>query len=310
MIRRNPGFGLLLCALGLLGACRTTLKSEQALPEWNLAGSEFLQWKADDPAFDPDRALEASGMAAEGDHLWFVSEKYSRILRLDPESMKAQVIEISMPEGSEIEGISPDPEHGLLLTDESRAEIFSLDPDLDPRPVKIQGIELKGSKDGLEGIASAGDGRVYLLLERSHRSEDQCVSTIFRLRWKGDYLVEDAEALVIPLQDCNWRLTGLEYFRGHLLALKTRFPGPQYEVVEVDVNSGDLHRLLEMTDLIEGAVAQGFHGNLEGIAVMPDGGLWMISDNAMTGHRSGEPSIARRPSLVLHIPAVEKGSAR
>jgi len=300
---------LLLSLMLASAACRSTGPGSTTLPQWDLSRAEFLQWTADDPAFDQDHAIEASGMAAEGNNFWIASEKYARLLRLDSRNLRVRVEKIDLPEFSEVEGITLDSEHGLLMTDEAHAEIFVIGGDNRPHPVDLSSLGLQGDKDGIEGIASTNDGseRVFLLLERSRIAPEDCISTIFLLRWDQDRLLSTGKHIILPLEDCNWRLTALEYFRGHLLALKTRFPGPRYELISVNPRTGEMKTLLDLDRLIERAEAEGWHGNIEGMALETDGSLWIVSDNAMTHRVETEiPPVVRRKTLLLMIPAISE----
>jgi len=306
--RRIP---LILPALALLllsAACRSAAPPEQAtLPAWDLSSAEFLSWQADVPEFNQDHAVEASGMAAEENTLWIASEKYARLLRLDTRTLRVRAEALDLPPYAEIEGVTIDGRHELLMSDEAHAGVLVLGRDGNVHPLDLESLGLSGSKDGLEGIAAANDGtgRIFLLLERVHEVDGHCVSRIFTLRRNGHTLRRAAADLEIPLEDCNWRLTSLEFFRGHLLALKTRFPGPRYELVSIDTGSGKLRRLLDLDKVIRKAEAAGFHGNIEGFALTADGDLWIVSDNAMTGRRvSPLPPPAHRRTLLLKIPVL------
>ncbi len=298
---------LLSLMLISVAACRSMGPQQRSLPQWDLSQANFLQWKADDPGFEQDRAIEASGMAADGSGFVIASEKYDHLLRLNPRTLELSTEKINLPRFSELEGITVNREHGLLISDEAHGEIFVIDGKNPPRPIDLGPLGIRGGKDGIEGIAATNDGsgRVFLLLERSRLAPGECVSTIFRLRWDRDQLLPSEQPLILPLEDCNWRLSALEYFRGHLLALKTRFPGPRYELISVDVESGRSTLLLDLDEVINRAEAEGWHSNIEGMALGADGALWIVSDNAMTRRAESEiPPEARRRTLLLKIPAI------
>lgn len=309
MRRPRPIPFLCLLVLTLLfSGCRSTQapSGEQSLPQWNLAGARFLQWKADDEDFDQDHAIEASGMAADGEILWIASEKFAHLLKLNSRTLEARVEAVDLPPFSELEGITVDQKHGMLITDEAHADIFVLRGGSQPRSIDLTALGIHGGKEGIEGIASTNDGRdrVFLLQERSRVSKAQCASTVFPLRWEGDQLIADGPKLISPMEDCNWRLTALEYYRGKLLGLKTRFPGPRYQLVMINSRNGELTQLLDLDALIDKAEAEGWHGNIEGFAITADETLWIVSDNAMTKNRGLEaPPMSRRKTLLLRIPA-------
>jgi len=118
--------------------------------------------------------------------------------------------------------------------------------------------------------------------------------------------VVEAEPLEIPLEDCAWRLTGLAWWRGRLLALKTQYPGERYEVVMIDLVSGNCRVVLEMTELLRSLEREGWSNNVEGIAVASDGALWLVADNAVTGVIDDPlPKPTDSRTLLLRIPAQE-----
>jgi len=113
------------------------------------------------------------------------------------------------------------------------------------------------------------------------------------------------DSFVIELEDCNWRLTALEYEGGRLLALKTRYPGEEYELITVDPVTGEWSRVLGLTELARGLEKQGWGNNLEGVAVTDAGDLYMVSDNAVTGvARTSAPPPGDERTLLLRLPAV------
>jgi hypothetical protein len=148
----------------------------------------------------------------------------------------------------------------------------------------VSGVDLVGGKIGVEGIEVSSDGRyIHLLLERSGDSTSGCVSRLWLLRIDGDRLIAEGTPVNIPLEDCNWRLTGLAWMDGRLLGLKTQYPGERYEVVEIDRIGGTFEVVQDLTEYLRGVRAAGWGNNVEGIAIGPDGALWLIGDNAVTG---------------------------
>lgn len=315
-MKRNPTLRALI-SLSLLiasAACHSTLPGNTKLPQWDLSKAQFLQWKADRPDYEQDHAIEASGMAADGPFLWIASEKYDHLLRVDTRTLDASTTPIDLPEYSEVEGITVDAKHGILMSDEAHATIWRIHGDHHPAAIDLSTQGIQGGKDGIEGIAATNDGshRVFLLLERSRIAPERCVSKIFPFRWDADQLISSGEPIVLPLEDCNWRLSALEYFRGHLLGLKTRFPGTQhYRLISIDPESGNETVLLDLDELMTQAEMKGRHTNIEGFALEADGSLWIVSDNAMTRRRPSErPPEARLKTLLLEIPTIPKKGGR
>jgi hypothetical protein len=306
-------------AMAVVAGCRSTTapRPDEHHPLWDLERAEILEWRADHPAFQQDFALEASGLAASEHDLYIASEKYARILRLPTDALNdARAVPIAVPVHSELEGVAWTAE-ALYLCDEAHAAVYEVplraedglreDDAASPLPavqLPIVGPALLGGKIGLEGIAvDPVSRRIWLLLERSGAPETGCVSTIFPLRRRGATLVEDGAPLEIPLADCNWRLTGLELWQEELLALKTQFPGERYEVVAIDPDTGSTRTVLEMTDLLRSVRREGWHNNVEGIAVTADGALWLVSDNDWTGVIDDPiPGRASEKTLLMRVP--------
>ena len=314
-MRRRSSFPLLapLLVLSLIG-CRTTEVSEPGTAVavgswWDVEQAEILVWHADDPAFEQTMALEASGLVAHDGMLLAVSEKYAHLLRIDPTTLEVQTLLMDLPRYAEVEGITVDGRE-ILLCDEAFAAVWAIDlpeenSDAGLRQLDLVGLKLTGGKLGLEGIAvSQGPPHeVFLALERQGTEDEGCRATIFKLKRQGNQLTPTDTPLVIPLEDCNWRLTGLQFWNGRLLALKTRYPGERYEVVVIDRESGSLTTVLDMTELLMRVEDEGWGNNIEGVTVTEDGALWLISDNAMTDRAETlKPAPARAKTLLMRIP--------
>ena len=312
----------LVCSLVLLSlqiltlaGCRSTVGDDERvlspIGSWDPDRAEILEWSSVDPAFGQDRAMEASGLAGVGEHLLATSEKYRRLIWIDTKTLRVEVELLDVPGASELEGVTV-LRNEALICDEATAGVWSVDvgETAFESPTKVTAVPLvnvdvAAGKIGLEGIAAVGDAseRLYVLLERAYEDDGSCASEIFPVLYREGVLVADGETLRIPLEDCNWRLTSLEWWQGRLYALKTRFPGEKYEVVVIDVASGDLTRVLEITDLLIGVRDQGWHNNVEGLAFTSDGAMWLISDNAMTSFVNDlEPPPAERKTLLMRIP--------
>jgi len=314
---------LCLAAVGLAG-CRSSATTGRASrePRWDAADAEILTWHADHPSFAQGFGIEASGLAASDRFLYVALEKYARVLQLPLHApTTARAIPITVPARSELEGVAYG-DRSLYLCDEAHAAVYEVPlpageelPDAGARsPLPAIELELIGSaiqpgKVGVEGIVvDAVANRWWLLLERQGTPETGCVSTIFPMRRVGGSLVEDGAALRIALEDCDWRLAGLEMWRGELLALKTQFPGERYELISIDPATGRWRVVLSLTDLLRSVRAEGFSNNVEGIAVSTDGALWLVSDNAWTQVVDNpEPPEAAERTLLMRIPPASRG---
>jgi len=318
-MRSRPLAVVVLLVAAALAGCRSAAPPEPVGPQawWDPSDAELLTWEADRPSFQQEFALEASGLAASDRFLYVASEKYARVLQLPVDApTTARVIEIAVPAHSELEGVA----YGggaLYLCDEAHAVVYEVPlpagealPDagvataLPATELAIAGADIQPGKVGVEGIVvDAAAQRLWLLLERQGTPETGCVSTIFRLRRSGGRLEEDGPPIEIVLEDCDWRLTGLELWRGELLALKTQFPGERYELIAIDPESGASRTVLELTDLLRSVRREGWHNNVEGLAVSADGTLWLVSDNAWTVVVDDpEPPKSHEKTLLMRIP--------
>ena len=237
--------------------------SLQAL--WDPADVELVTWQADRRSFQQQFALEASGLTASDRFLYVASEKYARVLQLPIDApTTARVIAIAVPAHSELEGVAYGGGSALLLRRGPRRGVRGAPagrrgaargdgtPPMPAIELKVAGHDIQPGKVGVEGIVvDSAAHRLWLLLERQGTPETGCVSTIYPLRRAGGALEEDrATRVTIGLPDCDWRLSGLELWRGELLALKTQFPGERYELIAIDPATGASRTVLELTDLL------------------------------------------------------------
>lgn len=283
---------------------------------WDPERAEVLHWQVDDPAFAQDRALEASGLAATSRYLYVASEKYASVLQVDPAGgWTSRVLTLAVPPGSELEGVAV-VGSTLWVCDEAHAAVYvaelgegeaAVGATLSVRGLELDGVGVRGGKVGLEGLAVAPDGvTVFLLRERRGVEWTGCSSTIYRLRAESGRLVASDPPIEIGLEDCTWRLSALELWRGRIFALKTRYPGEEYLVVEVDPESGRWWPTCDLTALARRLAAEGWSNNLEGLALTADGDLFLVSDNAVTWDAApGGPPPARERTLLLRVPRVD-----
>ena len=309
---------ILFLLLTSAAGCRSAIAPEpKSTPPWNIARAQVVRWHADEPFFSQDFAVEASGLAASDRFLWVTSEKYGGLLLIDLHGRPyVKTIRVGVPKHAELEGVAL-VDGGMLLCDEAHAAVYEVLIDneeqlfafppaqaLPAEALNLEGVAVRGGKIGFEGIeVDENDGTVYLLLERSGTKETGCVSRIWSLHRTPDGLRADGDPIEVALEDCAWRLTGLAWWEGELIALRTQFPGMRYEVVTVDLQTGDTVVLLDPTKLLRRLAREGWSNNVEGIAVSGDGALWLVADNAETGVID-EPVPPRGEShtLLLRIP--------
>ena len=315
---------VVLLAAAAASGCRSAAPPEAVGPQawWDPADAELLTWHSDQPSFDQGFALEASGLAASDRFLYLASEKYARVLQLPIDApTTARAVAIAVPKHSELEGVA----YGggaLYFCDEAHAAVYEVAlpvgeelshagvaVPLVATELPVVGPDIAPGKVGVEGlVVDAAAQRLWLLLERQGTRETGCVSTIYRLRRTGGTLEEDGAPLTIALPDCDWRLTGLELWQGELLALKTQFPGERYELIAIDPASGASRTVVELTELLRAVRREGWHNNVEGLAVSSAGTLWLVSDNAWTlVVDESDPPRSHEKTLLMRIPPASRG---
>lgn len=292
--------------------CRSTT-SEVGDGPWDVSRAENLVWHPDDEHFTQDWALETSGLAFTNDGLVASSEKYGRLLFFNP-VLDVRVVDLGVPRHAEVEGVAWH-DDSLFLCDEAHAAVYRVDlgdetrlvPKLAAIELPIEGIDVSGGKIGVEGIEISADGQyLHLLLERSGDATTGCVSRLWLLRVEETGLLAEGDPFDIPLEDCNWRLTGLAWLNGRLMGLKTQYPGERYEIIEIDRKTGEIEVVQDLTDYLRGVRADGWGNNVEGIAIDRDGALWLIGDNAVTGVIDEEyPPETDERALLVRIPRSE-----
>ncbi len=319
---RRPNLLAVLALVATATGCSTTVQDRMGRGvAWDVDLAEEIVWRADDPSFAQDYELEASGLAMVSGLLVLPSEKYARLLVIDATTdPDARVVRLDVPRHAELEGIAV-AGSSIFLCDEAHAAVYEIrmgdnstiadlpsESRVGARRLHLEGLEVEGGKIGFEGIEfDARTGRILLLLERSGNESDGCFSTIFPLQRDGDQLLLDGQPTRVELEDCNWRLTGLAWRQGRLIALKTQYPGERYEIIDVDLETGSTEVLLDLTTLMRGYPARGWSNNIEGIAIDGEDALWLVSDSAVTGVIDAPvPPLGEQQTLLLRIPATDR----
>jgi len=306
-----------LLLTSLLGCRSVTAPEPTPFPPWDLARAEVIRWQADEAFFGQDFAIEASGLAASQSFLFVPSEKYGRLLIVEPsDGARVRTVRLAVPRHAELEGVAL-LDGGVLLCDEAHAAVYGVPIEderrlfasagKEPLPVNglgLEGVAVRGGKIGFEGIEVDPDnGTVYLLLERSGSDATGCVSRIWSLQRTAKTLRSDGDPIEVALEECTWRLAELAWWDGRMVALKTQFPGERYEIVTVDLATGETDVVLDLTELLRSLARQGWSNNVEGIALGGDGSLWLVADNAVTGVIDDPlPPRGESRTLLLRIP--------
>lgn len=325
--RRHASLGrwLLACTAAILvmvvTGCQSSAPSHRvegadSEARWDPGAVEVIDWKAERTGFDPDYAIEASGLALLDGVVYLPAEKYASLVEVSlGRSEPAGVVRLAVPRLSELEGLAIS-DGRLLICDEAHAAVYEVDlgsrvaasgGKVPAEKLLLPNLGVAGGKLGFEGLAvNENSGMVYLLLERSGDPDAGCMSTIFRLRREESSFESAAEPIQIELDDCTWRLTGLDWVNGELLALKTSFPGFEYQIVVVDEETGTAKLVQDITEMSRAFVDQGFDNNLEGLSVGKDGELYLVSDNRVSGIIDAEiPAKAGARTLLIRVPALK-----
>ena len=106
MTIRTLGAALGMLILGITAGCRSTSGDLPSIGSWDPDRAEILEWSSSDPAYEQDHAMEASGLVSVGDELFATSEKYQRLIRIDTETLKVEVDVLTIPEKTELEGVT------------------------------------------------------------------------------------------------------------------------------------------------------------------------------------------------------------
>jgi uncharacterized protein YjiK len=324
--RSGAGRLVLLCLFVVSGACSTTSiepggTGSVLATQWDVEDFEIYEWSSDVPEFEPGFALEGSGLAMSAGALFLASEKYASVLHLSVGNpTAASVLRLRVPKHSELEGMAYH-DGRLLLCDEAHAAVYEVElpneidlhgeqNELEVKKLALPELGVQGGKIGLEGLAvDPATGTIFLLLERSGDPDSGCHSTVFVLSRDQDELETTAPAMEIELDDCSWRLTGLHFDNGRLLALETSYPGFEYRILSIDPEDGSHRVLQDITELSRSLAKRGYDNNLEGLVLASDGDLYLVSDNEVTGVIDAElPPPCERKTLLLRLKPTQGAS--
>lgn len=287
---------------------------------WNLKAAESVVFPLQ------GREREFSGIAADGESLYLVSENRGKLLKLSfPVGLSSKYEEnkLWLREGGEYEGAALRGGYLYLVDEHADPEAgvspmivkFALDKPEEPvATYPLRWTELD-CRSGLcvEGLAIVGD-TVYVLDERDELPGGGCVGRIYVTDLASLESGKGSPARVdLPLPDCDWRYTCLDSTvvneRTYLLTLRKRCVWNS-ETEECDNDEF----VVEMLDLAASQPVVSSYRfpesnvvwwrlakvarNLEGITVGPDGDLYLVSDNRWFQDR-------RPKTLLLHIPHID-----
>lgn len=285
---------------------------------WNFKALDSLTF------MDQEKEREFSALASDSDALYLISERRGKILRaIYPVGPTGRFDELALwtREEGEYEGAAIVGEHLYLVDERSdpgqdvapllvKVRLRSPEEQVASYPLRFTGLDCaKG--DCFEGLAVYG-GKVYLLDELDHLPGGGCAGRLYvtTLAALEAGSLSQPASLSLPLPNCQWRYTDVYPTpigeRVYLLALKTYCSWNQ-EAKECDEDQ----YVVELIDPeVEPKVVSSYHfpevqvgwwrmanvsRNLEGIAIGPDGSLYIVSDNRWTNGR-------QLKSLLLRIP--------
>ena len=236
-----------------------------------------------------------SGMTTYKNQLYFASERCPQVFVFDATKKEIiRTIDIKVPQFFEMEGMTSY-KNKLYLVSENLAAVYEVNIETGelktiqtstPLPEKLK------SGDGMEGIAaSEKNNKFYLLRERN---EDLSRSQIYTYSVKstnGSFILEYESMIELPLESPQWRYSDItvDEQNNRLLCLKSFAKGKQRQqyIETLSINAkGDLVReslqnlpIDNFSDVSNSYKSQDYSMNLEGVTIMPDGTIYMISDN-------------------------------
>lgn len=263
-----------------------------------------------------DRQVCISGIKYLDGRLYFASERCPAIFVFDPVSNQiTDTVHTRPGQEFEVEGLTSY-QGKLYAISENVAAVYEIDPQTETtRTVGTASPLPPKSKDGdgMEGIAaSETHQRFYLLRERN---EDMSRSQIFTCRAETDTegrlrLVQEATT-ELPLPTPQWRYSDITFDPVHnrLLLLKSFSKGKlrqQFvEALPVDpqgrlVGNSPQNLPVENFSQVSNQYKDlDYSMNLEGITVLPDGTLFLVSDN--TSGKAQCELTAREKTILLEL---------
>jgi Leucine-rich repeat (LRR) protein len=263
-----------------------------------------------------DRQVCISGVKYLDGKLYFASERCPALFVFDPVSNRiTDTLHTQPGQEFEVEGLTSY-KGKLYAISENVAAVYEVDPEKQTtRTVSTSKPLPPKSKDGdgMEGIAAnETHGKFYLLRERN---EDMSRSQIFTCRAETDeqgrlrLTWESMTELTLPTP--QWRYSDITYdpVQNRLLLLKSFSKGKlrQQFVEALPVNEqGNLvgnsvqNLPVENFSLVSNQYKDlDYSMNLEGITVLPDGTLFLVSDN--TSGKAQCELTAKEKTILLEL---------
>lgn len=263
-----------------------------------------------------DRQVCISGIKYHNGKLYMASERCPALFVFDPQTNQVtDTIHTRPGQEFEVEGLTSYLGKFYAIS-ENVAAIYEIDPQTETtRNVSTASPLPPKSKDGdgMEGIAAnETHQRFYLLRERN---DDMSRSQVFTCRAETDEqgrlrLVQEA-ATELPLPTPQWRYSDITYdpVNNRLLLLKSFSKGKlrqQFvEALPVDqqgrlVGNNPQNLPVENFSLLSNQYKDlDYSMNLEGITVLPDGTLFLVSDN--TSGKAQCELTAKEKTILLEL---------
>jgi uncharacterized protein YjiK len=244
-----------------------------------------------------DKQVCISGMKYLDGKLYLASERCPVVFAFDPAAKSVvNTHNISVPQNFEMEGLTSYKDK-LYLVSESIAAVYEVNPannELKKVSLSKELPEKTKSGDGAEGIAAnEKNNKMYILRERNDdMTVSQILTYIIKESKDGASIALTYESTIeLPLENPQWRYSDIcfDANNNRLICLKSFSKGKlrkQYlETIQIDENG-----ILDANSLTSLPVEnfsetsnqykdQDYSMNLEGITILPDGTIYIISDN-------------------------------
>ena len=132
---------------------------------------------------------------------------------------------------------------GFLLCDEAHAAVYevSIIENNSFRSLRrhrrcrlrpsLGGVCVRGGKIGFEGIEVDEKRAPFTFCSSGAAPKIRLRVTDLGTPPESQAPARRGDLVEVQLEDCTWRLTGLAWWKGRMIALRTKFPGMRYEVV-------------------------------------------------------------------------------